>query len=53
MVRVVRLNLLSDGQPTVNEDVQHEPIVTHIYIYIYIMLPPDNGQLASPKHVEV
>jgi hypothetical protein len=22
------------------------------YTYIYILLPPDDGQLASPKHVE-
>jgi hypothetical protein len=26
---------------------------THIYKYIYILLSPDDGLLASPKHVEV
>jgi hypothetical protein len=25
----------------------------HIYIYIYRLLPPDDGLLASPKHVDV
>jgi hypothetical protein len=37
------------------ENVLHIPIVAYIYIYIYIytLLPPDDGQLASLKHVEV
>jgi hypothetical protein len=26
---------------------------THTYCYIYILLSPDDEQLASPKHVEV
>jgi hypothetical protein len=27
--------------------------VTHTNCHIYTLLPPDDGQLASPKHVEV
>jgi hypothetical protein len=44
MVRVVRFSWLSAGLVE---------CTTRINCHVYTFLPPDDGQLASPKHVEV
>jgi hypothetical protein len=44
----VRLSRLSAGPPTVDLDAK-----TLTSYDIYTLLPPDDGLLASPKHIEL
>jgi hypothetical protein len=46
LVRTVRLSRLSAGLDGVER-------TTRTSCRIYTLLPPDDGQLASPKHVEL
>jgi hypothetical protein len=53
MQKLVRLSWLSAGQvPTRPADSQLRR-TTRTNCHIYTLLPPDDGQLASPKHEEV
>jgi hypothetical protein len=47
LVRAVRVSRLLAAPSTVDWNVQHVPVVA------YTLLPPDDGPLPSPKHVEV